>query len=256
MKILRVEPFAINDTSLRKVDLPTSEELTLASFTHIGKPLLQYWFEFGSKLQNSDGTKIRNRSSADVYAALDIDGFPTIRDFKAVNGNEYLTSRFRGYSDLPWDSDQFTIFAVVKGNLTSGNTFVLGQHIVDETIVNPPNINISSSGLVNIYKNGVTNLIASLSVPEVLTKLKLITVSHSAKNGCSIRVDKLLGVNGVTANAKMAGNCKKLRLMGGSSSISANFNGDIAALILCPIDLTNTIELTEIENYLFNKYCS
>lgn len=256
MKILRVEPFAVNDSSLEKASIPTGAELTLASFTQLGKPLLQYWFEFGSKLQNSDGTKIRNRSSIDTYQALDVDGFVVIRNFKTINNSEYLTSRFRGYVDLAWDSDQYTVFAVVKANLTSGNTFVVGQNTQDATIINPPNLNITSTGLINIYKNGVTGLIASFNAPEVLTKLKLITVTQSQKNGCSIRVDKALGVNRLTDDAKTPGNCKSLRLMGGASSITANFNGDIAALILCPIDLTNTVELSKVENYLFDKYCN
>ena len=255
MKILRVEPFAINDSSLRKVDLPTSEELTLASFTHIGKPLLQYWFEFGSKLQNSDGTKIRNRSSVDVYAALDIDGFTSIREFKQIRGHEYLTSRFRHYAPMPWDAKEFTIFAVVKGNLTSGNTFVIGQNNADTNIVNPPNLNISSTGLVYVYKNGVTTAIANASVPSVLSKLTLLTVSQSSANGCIIRANKAFVVKGTSADAKLEGNCNELRIMGGAPSITANLNGDIAALILCPKDLTNSLELLAIEDYLFEKYC-
>lgn len=255
MKILRQEPFVINDTTLEKVDIPSDSELNLASFAIDGKPLLQYWFEFDRKLQNNDGTKIRNRSSQDVIDAHDVDGYVVVREFPQIRGNEYLRTRFRNYAPLAWNAKEFTIFAVVKANITTGNTFVIGQNVVDANIVNPPNINISNTGLVYVYKNGVSTPISNASVPSVLSQLTLLTVSQSATNGCIIRADKVVMATGTSADATLEGNCQEVRLMGGAPSMSANLNGDIAALILCPKDLTNSLELTDIEDYLFEKYC-
>lgn len=253
MKILRVEQFSVADESLKKIEMPTTAEIELAALNLDGKPLLQYWFEFGKKLQNEDGSKIRNRSGSDVYNASDVDGFIVVREF---DGDGVMTTRFRSYESLSWGASEYTIFAVLKvGNLGAGYTFAVGTGDTGAGIVNPPNLNVANTGAVRVFKNGATGLIASAVVGGIFDRLNLITITQSKSNGCAIRANKINKTTSSVSDAKLAGNAKSLKLLGSQPLASANFNGSIAALILCPKDLTNSVELDLIEDYLFEKYC-
>ena len=257
MKILRVEQFTVADDSLKKVEMPTPTEIELAALNLDGKPLLQYWFEFSEKLQNKDGSKIRNRSGVDVFNSLDSNGqFPLVRQF---DDKGVMTTQYRSYVNLPFDSNQYTLFAVFKipESMNAGtNTSLVGQNNHADGSVNGPTLNITASGDVRIFKTGITTSLVYKNVENIKTKLQLVTVTQSPINGTGMRVNKKLEATNVYPTAKEPTTVKSMKILGGSTTLSANFNGSVAAIIICPKDLTNTVELDMIEDYLFKKYCS
>lgn len=261
MKILRVEPYEINDDSLPKITMPTDAELSLASKVATnGEQLLKYWFEFNEKLQNADGSKLRNRAGSDIYNAYDLAGFPAVRSFTPIGLDYAMTTKFRAYEPLPWvpSSAGYTLFAVVKVSAdlaSTANTFLIGQTVESAgNSVNLPSINFTPTNL-KVYQYGVSNQVLSVAVADLTTKYQLITLTQSVEKGVTLRVNGSQLANYVTALAKAECTGTSMRILGGAPAGSANFNGSVAALLICPEDLTSRADdLVEIENYLISKY--
>ena len=261
MKILRIEPYELNDDTLPKIKMPSSAEIDLAAMvTTSGEQLIKYWFEFNEELQNSDGSKIRNRAGTDIYNSNDVAGFTVVRNFSGSSLARVLQTKFRSYDSLGWAPTQngHTVIAVAKAasDLAAGlNTFLIGQNDKNIASINTPSINLTGANTVRVFQGGVNGLLASVTVSDIKTNLKLITTTQSVAKGVGIRINKIETARIETAEAKSVANGRGLRLLGGAPSISAHFNGSVAAIIICNEDLTSRPnDLSKIEQYLSEKF--
>lgn len=258
MKILHVQNIDASDVLTEVVQLPPQSELQIAGILGAdGMPITGFWYEPKLAFYSGNQDQFRNRASVDKYTKALLTG---VTPKHIIDESLQAANTFATYFPVERKKDgAWTIATVCRVSSTladNANTSVFGFDL-GATGANAPVLNIQKNGTIRCFGGlGHTpaTLIATGAAAGIDTTFKLIVLSQSEENGCTLRVNGVEITKNTGAAAKTRSTAKKIRFLGSDVS-SAALNGYAGTTFLLDADIsTDPIALGKVEGYLKAKY--
>jgi hypothetical protein len=264
MKKLTIQNIDASQVATQKIGLPSEADLKVASLLGgDGKPLVKYWFDFSAKYMSPARDSLRNKAQSGAPSRLPATNFSG--NFSATgpvvtmgNGEGVDTAGVR-FVQAYSPGSGWTVFAVV--NISAGLaevafTGIVGYVSQDQQAQNLPCVRVHGDGSVRVYgaPYGADFLAKTANDSVSLGELTLITVTHQAGVGVTIRINGEMSVRYQGTEAKRAPTGDEIAVLG-STVASGQFNGVVGEIILSNEGLDNNqYALSAIEEMLMVKY--